>query len=278
MMCLSFDTRIFHKGIMNNAIHPTAVIHDDAQIGKNCHIGPYCIIGAQVVLADECHLHSHVVIDGDTHIGEKCEIFPFASVGTKPQDLKYNGEAVRLRIGSRNRIREHVTINPGTIGDKALTQIGNDNLLMIGVHVAHDCTIGNGNVFANNATLAGHVHVGDNVVIGGLSAVHQFCRVGDHAMIGGMSGVDHDVIPYGLVMGERAKLTGLNLTGLERRGFEKSDIKLLMKAYKHLFLAEQGTFKERITEVANDYPDNETVQLMIKFATTETSRPLCQAK
>ncbi len=263
---------------MNNSIHPTAIINEGAQIGDNCNIGPYCVIGAQVVLGDNCTLQSHVVIDGDTHIGDRCEIFPFASIGTKPQDLKYKGEPTKLRIGARNKIREQVTINPGTIGDKSLTQIGDDNLLMIGVHIAHDCVIGNGNVFANNATMAGHVHVGNHVVIGGLSAVHQFCRIGDYAMIGGMSGVENDVIPYGLVMGERARLAGLNLVGLERRGFEKSDIQTLMKAFKQLFLGKDGTFKERMEQVANDYKDNETVSFMINFANTENSRPLCQPK
>ncbi len=263
---------------MTNFIHPTAVIDDNAKIGTGCTIGAYCVIGAQVVLGDGCRLHSHVVIDGDTHIGADCTIYPFASIGTAPQDLKYNGEPTKLRIGARNTIREHVTMNPGTVGDKAMTQIGDNNLLMIGVHVAHDCMIGNGNVLANNATLAGHVHVGNNVVIGGLSAVHQFCRIGDHAMIGGMSGVEHDVIPYGLVMGERARLSGLNLTGLERRGFEKADIKILMKAYKHLFLGETGTFKDRLNDVANDYGDNPTIQFMVEFAKAEASRPLCQAK
>lgn len=263
---------------MTDTIHPTTIINDGAQIGDNCHIGPYCVIGSQVVLGDNCSLQSHVVIDGDTHIGDGCEIFPFASIGTKPQDLKYNGEPVQLRIGKNNRIREQVTINPGTVGDKSLTQIGDNNLLMIGVHVAHDCMIGNGNVFANNATLAGHVHVGNNVVIGGLSAVHQFCRIGDHAMIGGMSGVENDVIPYGLVMGERAHLAGLNLVGLERRGFDKADVKILMKAFKQLFHGTDGTFKERLANVANDYDDNQTVLSMIQFATSETSRPLCQPK
>lgn len=263
---------------MTNQIHPTAIIDPNAQIGAECQIGPYCVIGPQVVLGDKCHLHSHVVIDGNTIIGKECKIYPFASIGTVPQDLKYDGEPTRLVIGDNNTIREQVTINPGTVGDNSLTQIGNNNLLMIGVHVAHDCMIGNSNVFANNATLAGHVKVGSHVVMGGLSAAHQFVRIGDHAMIGGMSGVENDVIPYGLVMGERAKLAGLNLVGLDRRGFEKADIKILMKVYKHLFLGQEGTFKDRMNGIANDYKDNETVQFMVQFMMTDTSRPLCQAK
>jgi len=269
------------KGTMsthNNIIHPTAVIDPAAHIGAGCHIGPFCVIGPQVVLGDGCHLHSHVVIDGDTHIGAGTQIFPFAAIGTIPQDLKYNGEATRLRIGARNKIREHVTINPGTVGDQSLTQIGDDNLLMIGVHVAHDCMVGNGNVLANNTTLAGHVHVGNHVVIGGLSAVHQFCRIGDHAMIGGMSGVENDVIPYGLVMGERASLAGLNLVGLNRRGFEKADIQILSKVFKELFLGTEAPFKDRLAKVAADYHDNDTVMFMLNFAQAENSRPLCQPK
>jgi UDP-N-acetylglucosamine acyltransferase len=263
---------------MTNSIHPTAAISSSAQIGKNVTIGAFCVIGDQVVIGDYCILHSHVVIDGDTHIGEGCEVFPFASIGTAPQDLKYNGEPTQLRIGARNKIREHVTINPGTCGDNSLTEIGDDNLLMIGVHIAHDCIIGNHNVFANNATLAGHVKVGNYVIIGGLSAVHQFARIGDHAMIGGMSGVEGDVIPFGLVMGERAKLSGINLIGMERRGFEKTEIKTLMKAFKHLFHGEAGTFKERLAEVNDNYKDHKVVTDVLNFVMTENSRSLCQPK
>lgn len=263
---------------MTNTIHPTAVISPHARIGQDVTIGPYCVIGDKVTLGDNCVLHSHVVIDGDTEIGEGTQVFPFASIGTAPQDLKYNGEPTRLVIGKRNRIREHVTINPGTAGDKSLTQIGDDNLLMIGVHIAHDCMIGNHNVFANNATLAGHVKIGNHVTIGGLSAVHQFSRIGDQAMIGGMSGVEGDVIPYGLVMGERAKLAGLNLVGLERRGFEKADIQLLMKVFKSLFLGTDGTFKQRLETVRETHNDNSVVSAMIAFIETANTRPLCQAK
>lgn len=263
---------------MTDLIHPTAIIDPNATIGKNVSVGPYCIIGANVTLGDNCSLHSHVVIDGYTSIGEETRIFPFASIGTIPQDLKYSGEKSTLTIGARNTIREQVTINPGTKGDNLRTEIGNDNLLMIGVHVAHDCMIGNGNVFANNATLAGHVKVGNNVVVGGLSAVHQFVRIGDHAMIGGMSGVENDVVPYGLVMGERARLAGLNLVGLERRGFQKADIQLLLKAFKELFHGKDGTFKERLNKVNETYKDNTVVNHLLTFAMTENSRPLCQPK
>ena len=261
---------------MNN-IHPTAVIDPSADLGKEIQIGPFCVIGKNVKIGDKCVLHSHVVIDCNAEIGEGNEIFPFVSF-MKPQDLKYNNEPTKLLIGNNNKIREYVTVNPGTIGDKSLTKIGNNNLLMIGVHVAHDCIIGNNNVLANNATLAGHVQLGNNIVVGGLSAFHQFVRVGDHAMIGGMSGVENDVIPYGLIMGERARLAGLNLVGLERRGFEKQDIKILMRAFKEIFVSQDGTFKERLSKANDNYTNNETVSLMLKFAMEDHNRPLCQPK
>ena len=263
---------------MTTFIHPTAIVDKNAVIGQNCSIGPYCVIGAKVVLGDHCTLHSHIVIDGDTHIGNHAKIYPFASIGTNPQDLKYKGEPTQLRIGNNNTIREQVTINPGTAGDKSLTQIGDNNLLMIGVHIAHDCIIGNHNVLANNATLAGHVKLGDNVVVGGLSAVHQFVRIGDHAMIGGMSGVENYVIPYGMVMGERARLAGLNIVGLERRGFAKADMQILMKVFKHIFMSKDGTFKERLHSANENYKDNAVVAALLDFAMAENSRPLCQPK
>jgi len=269
---------MFDKDIMTKLIHPSAIIHPNATIGEECTIGALCVIGEHVVLGDNCTLHSHIAIDGDTHIGENTVIFPFASIGHAPQDLKYANEPTKLRIGKNNTIREHVTINPGTVQDNGLTQIGDNNLLMIGVHVAHDCVIGNDNVLANNATLAGHVTIGDYCVIGGLSAMHQFVRVGDYAMIGGMSAVENDVIPYGLVMGERARLAGLNLVGLDRRGFEKTDIKILMKVFKALFLGKDGTFKDRLSAVSNDHKDNETVSYMLDFCQSDNNRPLCQPK
>lgn len=262
---------------MTSSIHPQAVIDPAATIGEGTTIGPFCVIGPDVTIGRNCVLHSHVVIDCNATIGDDNEIFPFASI-MKPQDLKYNGEPTKVVIGHKNRIREYVTINPGTVGDNELTQIGDNNLLMIGVHVAHDCMIGNNNVLANNATLAGHVHVGDNVVIGGLSAFHQFVHIGDHAMIGGMSAVENDVIPYGLVMGERAYLAGINLVGLERRGFAKDDIKTLVRAFKHIFESDDGTFKDRLESAKQNYADNAVVSMMLDFATKDRKRPLCQTK
>lgn len=259
-------------------IHPTAIIHDGAQLGANVEIGPYCIIGAKVKLGDGVKLHSHVVVDGNTHIGEGTEVFPFASLGKAPQDLKYKGEDSRLRIGKKNIIREHVTMNTGTEDDRMETTVGDNCLFMVGAHVAHDCIVGNNVILANNATLAGHVKLGNRVIIGGLSAVRQFVRIGDFAMIGGMSGVEHDVVPYSLVMGERAKLAGLNLVGLERNGFDRAQIKDLMNAFKTIFSAENGTIADRLEQAANDYNNNDLVKSFIEFAQVKSKIGLCQPK
>ena len=202
---------------MTKKIHPSAVVSSKAQIGDNVEIGPFCVVGDDVKIGEGTILKSHVVVEGDTVIGKNNIIFPFASIGLEPQDLKFKGEKSRVEIGDNNKIREHVTIHLGTQDGAMVTKIGSNCLLMVGVHIAHDCVVGNHVIFANNATLAGHVEVGDHVVIGGLSAVHQFVRIGAGAMIGGMSGVESDVFPNGLVMGERASLAGLNLVGLKRR-------------------------------------------------------------
>lgn len=258
-------------------IHPTAIIEDGATIGKHVKIGAYSVIGAHVTLADNCDIKSHVVIDGHTEIGENTIIYPFASIGTAPQDLKYAGEPSRLIIGKNNKIREHVTINPGTKDDTMETRVGDNNLFMMASHVAHDCVVGNNCILANNATLAGHVKLGSHVIIGGLSAVHQFIRIGDHAIIGGMSGVEADVIPYGLVKGERAGLAGLNLVGLERRGFARDKIKLLQKAFQKLFKG-KGTFEERIQFVRDAYGQEDTVMSILSFIDGKTRFPICQPK
>lgn len=260
---------------MTQNIHPTAIIEEGARLGDNINIGPYCIMGPHVTLKDNVKLHAHVVVEGHTTIGEGTEIFPFASIGTAPQDLKYAGEASILEIGKNNKIREYVTINPGTAGDQMKTVIGDNCLLMIGAHVAHDCVLGNSVIMANNATLGGHVVVGDNAVIGGLSGIHQFVRIGEHAVIGGMSGVDNDVIPYGRVKGERAFLAGLNLIGLERRGFDKSQIKTLQKAFKQLF-DNEGTLEQRLQEISKTYQNDPLVLNIVKFAREKTRFPLCQ--
>lgn len=258
-------------------IHPTAVIEAGAKIGQNVKIGAYCVIGSHVTLGDSVELKSHVAVDGYTTIGAGTIVWPFASLGHQPQDLKYKGEKSELIIGQKNMIREHVTMNPGTATGVMKTVIGDNCLFMASSHVAHDCKVGNNVILANNATLAGHVEVGDFCIIGGLSAVHQFVRIGSFAMIGGMSGVEHDVIPFGLVKGERAQLAGLNYVGLERRGYSKEQIQSLMKAFKQLF-DDAGTLSERISKVANDFSGDQTVMRVIDFMNAKEGRSILQPK
>ncbi|MBO0334997.1 acyl-ACP--UDP-N-acetylglucosamine O-acyltransferase [Sneathiella sp. CAU 1612] len=256
-------------------IHQTAIIEDGASVHPDAVVGPFCVVGKDVTLNANVTLKSHVAVDGCTHIGQGTTIFPFASIGHAPQDLKYNGEKSRLTIGENCIIREHVTINPGTEGGGMLTEIGNQCLLMIGAHVAHDCMIGNNVILVNNATLGGHVVLGDFVIIGGLSAVHQFVRIGEHAMIGGASGVETDVIPFGSATGNRAALGGLNLTGMKRRGFSREDIHALRSAYKYMFTGE-GTFADRCKTVPADIAGFPSVQTVLKFINEETKRGFCQ--
>ncbi len=260
---------------MSTLIHPTAIIDPNATLGTNVSVGAYSIVGADVTLEDHVTLKSHVCVEGQTLIGEGSIIYPFAAIGTQPQDLKFGGETSRLIVGQNCSIREHVTMHTGTEGGGMETRTGDHCLFMVGVHVAHDCVIGNNVIMANNATLGGHVVVGDHVLIGGLSAVHQFIRIGDHAVIGGMSGVESDVIPYGRVKGERASLAGLNLIGLGRNGFSKSDIRVIQKAFSQLF-SDQETLDIRLSQVEKNYSDNESVQKIIAFAKVESRFPLCQ--
>jgi UDP-N-acetylglucosamine acyltransferase len=257
---------------MSYRIHPTALINPKAIISDTAKIGAYCVIGAGVTIHDNVQLMSHICVDGITEIGENSVVFPFASIGLTPQDLKYNGEAGQLIIGKNNIIREHVTINIGTQGGGMVTKIGDDNLLMTAVHVGHDCHIGNKVILVNNATLAGHVTIEDGAVLGGLCAVHQFCRIGKLAMIGGMSGVEHDVIPFATVMGNRAVLKGLNLVGLERANFPKADIHMMRNAYKKLFDKDSGSFDSRIDAVASEYGDCPLVSEVISFLKQPTKR------
>lgn len=252
-------------------IHQTAVIEPGAGIGPRCRIGPYCVVGPLVRLEADVVLKSHVALDGITSIGAGTQVFPFASLGHIPQDLKYAGEPTELVIGARNRIREHVTMNPGTAGGGGVTSVGDDNLFMVGVHVAHDCRIGNRVVMANNATLAGHVVVEDNVILGGLSAVHQHVRLGRAAMIGGMAGVVADVIPFGSVTGERAHLAGLNLIGLKRAGTGRAQIHGLRNAFAEMFSG-TGTLQERARDVAATHADNPLVAELVAFVTEDSAR------
>jgi UDP-N-acetylglucosamine acyltransferase len=262
---------------MTTTVHPTAVVEEGAELGENVKIGPYCVVGPNVKLGRNVQLKSHVVVDGHTTIGDSTIVFPFASLGSAPQDLKYMGEKTELIIGKNNKIREHVTMNPGTAGDKMKTVVGDNCLFMMSSHVAHDCIVGSNVILANNATLAGHVEVGDYAIIGGLSAVHQFVRIGPFAMIGGMSGVEYDVIPFGLVKGERAHLAGLNYVGLERRGFTKEQVQALLRAFKQIFEG-QGTLAERTAQAANDYKDEQAVMRVVDFIRAKEGRSVLQPK
>ena len=258
-------------------IHPTAIVAPGAELADNVIVGPYCTIGENVVLAAGVSVRSHAVVDGRTTVGEGTRIFPFASIGLEPQDLKYRGEASELVIGRNNRIREYVTMNPGTTGGGMVTRVGDNCLFMVGAHVAHDCQIGNDVIMANNATLGGHVLVDDHAILGGLCAVHQYVRIGKHAMIGGMSGVERDVIPYGQGMGDRARLCGLNIIGMQRRGFSRDDIQGLRNAYHFLFSSD-GTLSDRVNETAERFTGIGPVDDIIDFIRADSSRAICQPK
>lgn len=245
-------------------IHPTAIVEDGADLAPTVSVGPYSIIGGNVRIGENGVIHSHVVVSGDTTIGEDCAIFPFASVGMQPQDRKFQGETSRLTIGARCTIREHVTINPGTGGGGGLTSIGDDCLLLVGAHVAHDCRLGDNIILVNQATIGGHCVLGDHVIVGGLSALHQFVRLGDHSFVGGMSGVENDVIPFGSVIGNRASLGGLNIVGMTRRGFSREAIHNLRRAYRALF-APGATLRERLAEVEGEFGDDPNVAKITAF-------------
>jgi len=255
-------------------IHPTAVVDPRAELAGDVVIGPYCVIGPQVLLGAGVRLESHVVITGRTRVGDRCRIFPFACLGHRPQDLKYRGEDTELVIGSDNQIREHVTMHPGTAGGGGITRIGEGGLFMAAIHVAHDCLIGNGVIMANNAALGGHVEIQDHAYLGGLCAVHQFVRIGQQAMIGGLAGVENDVIPYGMVLGNRAHLNGLNIVGMKRRGVSREEIHDLRTAYRLLF-APEGAFAERLAEVAAQFADHPRIMEIVEFIRSAGNRAIC---
>lgn len=261
-----------------SAIHPTAIVHDGAKLGAGVEIGPYSIVGPDVVLGDGVRLLSHVCIEGATEIGPECTVHAFARLGGDPQHLAHKeGEQTRLVVGAKNLIREGVTFNTGTTasaGGKGITTVGDNGLFMAGSHVAHDCVVGNNVVFANNATIGGHVSVGDFVFMGGLAAAHQFSRIGRYSFIGGVSAVTKDVIPYGSVWGVHAHLEGLNLVGLKRRGFSRESINDLRAAYRMLF-ADEGTFQERLDDVARVFTGAEQVMEIVEFIRADANRPLC---
>ncbi|CAM3225135.1 UDP-N-acetylglucosamine acetyltransferase [Xenorhabdus nematophila ATCC 19061] len=216
-------------------IHPSSIVEEGAVVGANVHIGPFCYIGSQVEIGERTELKSHVVVNGITKIGRDNQIYQFASIGEVNQDLKYQGEPTRVEIGDRNRIRESVSIHRGTVQGGGLTKVGSDNLLMINVHIAHDCVVGDRCIIANNGTLGGHVILGDYVIVGGMTAVHQFCQIGSHVMIGGCSGVAQDIPPYVIAQGNHATPFGLNIEGLKRRGFDKESLHAIRNAYKTLY-------------------------------------------
>lgn len=251
-------------------IHPSAVIETGAVIGESCTIGPFCHVGPEVVLADGVALRSHVVVAGDTHIGRDTQVFSFAVLGEVPQDLKYDGEKTRLRIGGRNRIREHVTMNLGTKGGTGETRIGDDGLFMAGCHIAHDAVVGDRVIVVNNSAVAGHCQIEDDVIIGGLCGIHQWVRIGKGAIIGAVTMVTNDVVPHGLVQGPRGQLDGLNLVGLKRKGVGRSDITALRAAFQQLRDGD-GTFHDRAERLAGE-SDSPYVQEMVAFVLGASDR------
>ena len=254
-------------------IHKTAIIDSNAKISKNVTIGPYSVIGPNVEIGDGTIIQSHVNVTGNTKIGANNKIYPFASIGNDPQDLKFKGEKTLLEIGDNNKIREYVTINPGTEGGGGKTKVGNNCLFMVSSHIAHDCIVGDNVILANNVPLGGHAHVDDNAIIGGNSAVQQFTRVGKFAMIGGMCGVVRDVIPYGIAHGNRSILQGLNLIGLRRKNIPNKEILSLSEAYKIIFKSDNLT--ENLSNLSNDLRKNELVSEVVNFIEKDKKRPIC---
>ncbi len=253
-------------------IHNTTIIDSEAKIDKNVRIGPYCVIGPNVEIGENTIIQSHVNISANTKIGKENKIYPFVSIND-PQDLKYNGEPTNLVIGDNNIIREYVSINPGTVGGGGKTVIGNNCLLMVSSHVAHDCQLGSNIIIANNVAIAGHAIIEDNVIIGGNSAVQQFTRIGKMAMIGGMTGVLHDVIPYGLSTGNRNLLQGLNLIGLRRSNFDNKEILGLSDAYKEIFATKN--LSENLSKLNGSFKDNPLVKDVLEFINKDKKRSIC---
>ena len=254
-------------------IDKTAIIDRNANIHPTAKIGPFTVIGPNVEIGKNVVIHSHVNISGNTKIGSENVFYPFASIGNDPQDLKYDGEKTFLEIGNNNKFREYVTVNPGTVAGGGLTKIGDNCLFMISAHIAHDCNVGNNVIIANNVPLGGHVTLENNVVIGGNSAVQQFTRIGEMAMIGGMTGVLHDVIPYGLSVGNRNYLQGLNLIGLRRANFKNKDILDLSEAYKEIFATKNLT--ENLNKLNGDFKENFLVKNVIEFINKDKKRSIC---
>lgn len=258
-------------------VHPTAVVDPKAELAPDVVIGPFCVVGPRVRLDQGVRLEAHVVVTGRTVVGAGCRVFSFAALGHRPQDQKFRGEETELVIGRNNQIREHVTMHPGTVGGGGVTRVGDDGLFMAAIHVAHDCTIGNGVIMANNATLGGHVEIQDQALLGGVCAIHQFVRIGRQAMIGGLAGVENDVIPYGLVLGNRAHMNGLNIVGMKRRGTSREEINHLRSAYRLLF-ASEGAFAERLSLVAARFAEHPRVMEIVRFIQSAGQRAICMPR
>lgn len=255
-------------------VHPTAIIAPGAQLDASVDIGPYCIVGPDVTLGRGVKLRSHVVVEGVTTIGEDCVLHPFVNLGGPPQHSGHKGEPTRLEIGARNTFRENVTIHTGTVMGHGVTRVGSDGLFMVNVHLGHDVVIGDRVVMAPNVAIGGHAEVADFVFLGGLAAVHQFSRIGRSAFVGGGGIVTKDVIPYGSVWGNHAHLEGLNLIGLKRRGFDRERINTMRAAYRLLF-ADEGTFQERLDDVAQAYADQPEIMEIVEFIRVDANRALC---
>ena len=263
-------------------IHSSSIIDNKAKLGKNVLIGPFCIIGPDVVLGDNVELKSHIVITGHTSIGENTVIYPFASIGFNSQDDRTpTNEVTKVIVGKNNIIREYVTIQPGTTTarrENLATIIGDNNLLMLGTHIAHDCVVGNNTVFANNATLAGHVVVGDFAIIGGLSAVHQYVRIGPYSIIGGVSAVVRDVIPFGMASGDRASLEGFNIVGMKRQGFDTEDINIVKQIIDRLFKSDNDVMTDRIENLSKEFKNSKVATMILDFVKEDSARAFCEPK
>lgn len=256
-------------------VHPSAIIESGARLGPDVRVGPYCVVGAEVVLEQGVELAAHVVVAGRTRIGAGTRVMPFACLGLPPQDRSYAGEPSELWIGKNCLIREHVTISPGTRAGGMITRVGDGCLLMIGCHVAHDCRLGEHVTLSNQVALGGHVQVDDWATLGGSSAVHQYVRIGRHAMVGGMSGVDADVLPYALALGDRARIRGVNLKGLRRRGFGAAELHPIRAAFAIVF-DDQGTLQSRLLGLEPLALGNDAVAHILQFLRGRGRRPICR--
>ena len=257
---------------MSSTIHPTALVETGAELGKGVKIGPFCHVGPHVVLGDNVELISHVVVTGETTIGAGTRVFPHAVLGCEPQNVAYKGEPTKLVIGSNNTIREGVTMHIGTGNARGETTVGNNCMFLAYSHVAHDCVLGDNVIFSNNVMIGGHTTVGDRVIVGGGAGIHQFCNIGHHAFVGGMAAVEHDVIPYGMVVGNRAYLAGLNLIGMKRSGIAKQDINAMRHAFGELFAENGMALRDNARRILAEYAGNEIVRDVAEFVLRDSKR------